>query len=175
MIQLINKSTGKTFSVDFSGNQVIVNGKSYNFDLKEISKNKMHLLLNQDSHNAELLEIDSNEKLLKLKFKGETISFGIKDDLDLLLEKISIDKNVKNDKLIIKAPIPGLIVNVLCKKGEDIKKGDTILVLEAMKIENTIKSPYQGLVKELYIKKGDKVEKGQVMVEMGGGTLSNKQ
>lgn len=67
----------------------------------------------------------------------------------------------------MKAPMPGLVLNVLVENGQTIKKGDAIVVLEAMKMENILKSPSDGIVKKVHVIKGDKVEKNQVMVNFG--------
>ncbi len=64
----------------------------------------------------------------------------------------------------IKAPMPGLVLDIRVAEGDAVKKGDTILVLEAMKMENSIKSPTDGLVKKISVKKGLAVEKNQVLI-----------
>lgn len=167
MLQIVNKDTFKTFTLEFSeGNKLSIDGKCFDYDIKETGINKQHLLLNQGSYEGELLEIAQKEKIVKIKFKGRIISFAIKEEFDLLFEKLGTGEKVKSEKLSIKAPIPGLIINVVCKHNDFIKKGDTILILEAMKMENIIKSPYEGLVSKIHVKKGDKVEKGQVLVEI---------
>ena len=64
----------------------------------------------------------------------------------------------------VKAPMPGLVLNILVNEGDEIKKGDSLLVLEAMKMENMIKSPTDGIIKKIEIKQGDKVEKNELLV-----------
>jgi biotin carboxyl carrier protein len=62
--------------------------------------------------------------------------------------------------------MPGLVVNILVAEGDTIAKGDALLVLEAMKMENIIKSPGEGVVKKININKGQAVEKNQVLIEI---------
>jgi biotin carboxyl carrier protein len=64
----------------------------------------------------------------------------------------------------VKAPMPGMVLKVFVTEGMEIKKGDNLFVLEAMKMENIIKSPADVTVKTIKIKPGDKVEKGQVLL-----------
>jgi biotin carboxyl carrier protein len=65
----------------------------------------------------------------------------------------------------IKAPMPGLIFDIKVKEGDEVKKGDAVLILEAMKMENILKSPGDGTVKSIKIKKGQSVEKNQVLIQ----------
>ena len=64
----------------------------------------------------------------------------------------------------IKAPMPGMVLQVMVENGQKIKKGDAIVVLEAMKMENILKSPADGIIRKIHVIMGDKVEKNQVMV-----------
>jgi biotin carboxyl carrier protein len=65
----------------------------------------------------------------------------------------------------IKAPMPGLIIDLKIKAGDAVNAGDTLLILEAMKMENVIKAPASATVKSVKAKKGDSVEKGQILIE----------
>jgi len=62
--------------------------------------------------------------------------------------------------------MPGFILDINIKEGQEVKEGDTLLILEAMKMENAITSPNKGVVKSVNIKKGETVEKGQLMIEL---------
>jgi biotin carboxyl carrier protein len=65
----------------------------------------------------------------------------------------------------IKAPMPGLIIDLRVKAGDTVAAGDTLVILEAMKMENSIKSPAAATVRTVKVGKGDSVEKGQVLIE----------
>jgi biotin carboxyl carrier protein len=65
----------------------------------------------------------------------------------------------------IKAPMPGLVLKVFVSNGDEVKKGDNLFILEAMKMENIIKSPSDVSIKNIKIVPGDKVEKGQVLMQ----------
>ena len=67
------------------------------------------------------------------------------------------------DKCVV-APMPGAVIKINCRPGEMVKKGDVIIVLEAMKMENEIHSPMDGLVKEVNVKEGMTVSPEEVMV-----------
>lgn len=65
---------------------------------------------------------------------------------------------------VARSPVHGLVVKVIAKVGQSIQPNDTLLVLEAMKMESAVTAPAAGVVKELRVKAGDKVETGQVLV-----------
>ncbi len=66
----------------------------------------------------------------------------------------------------ITAPMPGTVLRTYCSVGQSIKKGDTLLVLEAMKMENEIHSPADGKVEEIKISKGQSVDAGDLLVQL---------
>lgn len=67
---------------------------------------------------------------------------------------------------VIKAPMPGLVLKIMISENQDINEGDSVLILEAMKMENVIKSPGTGKVKIIKVKERDAVEKNEVLVEL---------
>jgi biotin carboxyl carrier protein len=61
--------------------------------------------------------------------------------------------------------MPGMVISVLVNEGQEVSAGESILILEAMKMENVIKSPVQAIVKTIKVKQGSAVEKGQLLIE----------
>ena len=153
------------FKVEKDGEGLLVNGAPLHWDLKKINSTTFHILLNQVSHSVELLNVDNEQKLLTIKINNKVTSIYVKDRFDLLLEKLGMNKKV--GKLIndIKAPMPGLILDIRVEVGDSITKGDPLLVLEAMKMENILKSANDGVVKAILVGKGDSVEKNQVLIQ----------
>ncbi|MEM1136359.1 MAG: acetyl-CoA carboxylase biotin carboxyl carrier protein subunit [Bacteroidota bacterium] len=84
--------------------------------------------------------------------------------MDLLLEKMGINHTSTNTVKDIKAPMPGKILEIICNEGDEIKKGDKVMILEAMKMENVLKSPGEGIVKSIKVKTGDNVEKNHILI-----------
>lgn len=77
---------------------------------------------------------------------------------------LSVVASTKLDN--IKAPMPGLIIDIMVKEGQSIEKGTPLLILEAMKMENVLKADGEGIVKSIEIIKGQAVDKGQILIEM---------
>jgi biotin carboxyl carrier protein len=97
---------------------------------------------------------------------GTTIEFQILSDRDLLLQSLSREKPNRHHHTEIKAPMPGLVVDILVKKGDRVNHGGTLVILEAMKMENEIRVPHDSEVVEVFVKAGDVIEKDQVIATL---------
>ncbi|MES2447080.1 MAG: biotin/lipoyl-containing protein [Bacteroidota bacterium] len=144
--------------------QPTVDGEAVDIDVAKLRGNKINILYNHQSYNVEVVELNQLEKIAVVKVNGNVYSLTIKDQFDQLLAQLGMDNLAASKVLQVKAPMPGLVLNVLVNEGDEVKKGDSLLVLEAMKMENMIKSPTDGTVKKIEIKQGDKVEKNQVLI-----------
>ncbi|WP_457750853.1 biotin/lipoyl-containing protein, partial [Thermococcus sp.] len=67
---------------------------------------------------------------------------------------------------VVTAPMPGKILRILVKEGDEVKTGQGLLVLEAMKMENEVSSPKDGIVKRILVTEGDTVDSGQALIEL---------
>lgn len=135
-------------------------------DLTKNSKTDFHVLKENQSYKASLQKSDFQDKSYIVKINSNTYKVNIFNNLDLLIEDMGLSlaaAQVVND---IKAPMPGLILDVQVQEGDEVKEGDYLLVLEAMKMENTLTAPRDGVVKSVGVKKGQTVDKGQLLIEM---------
>jgi len=154
------------YPITLEDNQLLLNGKREKWDMVSIGDNHYHLIKDHKTYQIELLKLNRNNKVIELRINGRKYSASIKDKFDQLLEQLGM--NQSNDGRVnqIKAPMPGMILEVFIEKGSQVAKGDKIIVLEAMKMENIIKSPGDGIVKSITVKKGDRVEKNQVLIDL---------
>ena len=152
-------------SVAISSSGITLNEESYAWDLAKLAPNQYHILKDDRSFSVEVLSVEAETKTVRLKVNGHVQTVQVKDRFDLLLEKMGMGNAAASKVNNIKAPMPGLIVGISIQPGDVVAKGDTVLILEAMKMENVIKAPGDGTVKSVKIQKGDRVEKGQVLVE----------
>ncbi len=153
------------FEIEPAEDGFIVNGEKQTWDLIEVADGYFHVLYKNRSYRAELIKADRETKTFVFKINGNTYPVTLKDKFDLLLEKMGMNNTGGNKVNSVKAPMPGLIIELKIKAGDEVKAGDPLLILEAMKMENILKSPGAGTVKTIKIKKGDSVEKGQVLIE----------
>lgn len=142
-----------------------LNGTSIDWDLIEVRDNTFHIIKDNKGYNATLVSYNPEEKTMVLNVNGTDYEVSIKDKNDLLLQQLGISVKSSSAVQFIKAPMPGLIINVSVNPGDEVKKGDTLLILEAMKMENVIKSPRDGKVKKVNVTLRNAVEKNQVLLE----------
>ncbi|MBD2704299.1 biotin/lipoyl-binding protein [Spirosoma sp. BT702] len=151
--------------IDFTPDGPTLNGTLFDWDLVKLSERTFHILYQHRSYSVEVLELNVAEKAVRLKINGHLHQIQVKDRFDLLLEKMGMSNAVSTRINDLKAPMPGLIVGISIQEGDTVSKGDSLLILEAMKMENLLKSPGDGTIKSIRVGKGDRVEKGQVLVE----------
>lgn len=150
---------------DKKAETVMLNGHVVNADVVKLDKNKFHVIINNSSYNIELLAKDENAKNQIILVNGQKQSIEIKDKYDDLLKQLGMDKLMGNKANLLKAPMPGLVLKVLVTEGQAVKKGDGLLILEAMKMENIIKASSDGMVKKIHIEEKNIVDKNQKMIE----------
>lgn len=133
-------------------------------DLIEVKQGIFHIIKNNKSYTAEVLKANHEEKNFVIRVNGNKYTVQLKDKYDDLLKELGID-NVSAKKVKeMKAPMPGLVVDIRVNEGDEIKKGDALVVLQAMKMENILKSPTDAIIKKIHIKKDNTIEKNQVLI-----------
>jgi biotin carboxyl carrier protein len=141
-----------------------INNQLFEIDRVKSSSNSWHILKEGKSYNIEILKVDKVAKQVELKLNGKLNSVKLSDQFDALLKSLGMDNLAAKKVLELKAPMPGLVLSVLVNEGDSIAKGDSLLVLEAMKMENIIKSPTDGVIKKIHAIKGNAVEKNQLLI-----------
>jgi biotin carboxyl carrier protein len=143
-----------------------INNVEQPFDLIEVKDGEFHVLLNSKSYTAIITNAVPEEKLFTIRVNGNDYDVKVEDKFDILLQQLGMG-NMKSAKINqIKAPMPGLVFKLLVQAGDSIKKGDPVLILEAMKMENILKAPADATIKKICVNQGQAVEKGQVLVEL---------
>ncbi len=165
-ITINGKTTLKT-ELDFNGSKVTgtSNGKSVEADILNVGDQQYHLILNNQSYNIDVIKADHAEKKLVIKVNGKKYSLDVKDKYDELLHNLGLDNIAAKKISDVKAPMPGMVLNILVTEGQEVKKGESLLVLEAMKMENVLKSPADGIIKKIIAQKGTAVEKNQLLIQ----------
>lgn len=110
------------------------------------------------------IEINEETKTVTLLYNGQKYQVKLIEPLDDLLKSMGLENALTPKVSDLKAPMPGLVLQVLVEPGQEIKKGDKILILEAMKMENAIKSPADVTVAQVHVKPGTAVDKNQLLI-----------
>lgn len=137
-----------------------------NLDIVPDTDGGFHILHQGKSYHANLLEVDHAARQFVLMVNGERFTVNIADRYDRLVQQLGLKIGSTQKANIVKAPMPGLVLNLLVEPGQKVQKGDPLLILEAMKMENVLKAAGEGEVKSIRVKQGEAVDKGQVLVEM---------
>ena len=161
----INVNGTSDYQITEQHGQVSVNGSPVNLDIQPVGDHKFHVLYNNRSFNVELVGADLEAKTQTVKINGRIYQLGITDQFDTLLKQLGMDTALVSKVHEVKAPMPGLVLKIVANEGDEVKKGDNLIVLEAMKMENMIKSPSDGRIKSIPVQQGDKIEKNTVLVQ----------
>ncbi|WP_316790704.1 acetyl-CoA carboxylase biotin carboxyl carrier protein subunit [Pedobacter frigoris] len=153
------------FDVDINNDNINVDDQKLSIDSKKLADGHSHFIYNNKSYRIELVSENKEDKTAQVKVNGQLYQVSIEDQYDQLLKQLGLDNLQSNKVKEIKAPMPGLVLNVIVAEEQAVLKGDSLLVLEAMKMENVIKSPTDGVVKKVLIQKGDKVEKNEILIQ----------
>ena len=145
--------------------QIIVNDQEYRVDFQQLSEGGiLSLLLNYHSLEAIVEERDQSWEVL---IRGELYTVNVQDERAYRLAKArGITTEVTGEANVI-SPMPGLIIEVPVEAGQLIKKGDQVIILESMKMENELRAPRDGIIKKVWVAKGASVEKNEILVTIG--------
>jgi len=148
-----------TFQFDFKKESIS------ELDAVSIETNKFHVLDQNFPYKAEIVFSDFNQKKYKVKVNNNTYNVAILNPLDILIDEMGFAVGITKQVNVIKAPMPGLILEINVIIGQTVKENDNLFILTAMKMENSFLSPRDGVIKYLAINVGDSVVKGDLLIE----------
>ncbi len=128
-------------------------------DIIKTNETSFHYLKDNKSYHIEFTDFDFENKRYQLKINNESYDVSIDTPLNGLIDRMGFELGNSTLVSTIDAPMPGLILEVSVKEGQEVKENDQLLILEAMKMENVITSPRDGVIKSIAVKQGEAVEK----------------
>lgn len=154
-----------TYSFELEDKEIRLNGEPVKIDLQSIrDDSSYHIIYQHKTYRVEVLSMDIDNKVVELEVNGQAFHVKTQDPYDTLLQQMGISQHNKNGILALKAPMPGLVLDIFITAGDQVAKGENLLILEAMKMENIIKSPDDLRIKSVEVQKGQSVEKNQVLL-----------
>jgi biotin carboxyl carrier protein len=148
-----------TFEFDFKKESIS------QLDAVSIERNKFHILHQNLPYKAEIISSHFNQKKYTIKVNNSTYYVAIFNTLDTLIKEMGFEVGTTKQINVIKAPMPGLILEISVIIGQTVKENDSLLILTAMKMENSFLSPRDGVIKNIAINVGDSVVKGDLLIE----------
>ncbi|REH01204.1 acetyl-CoA carboxylase biotin carboxyl carrier protein subunit [Flavobacterium aquicola] len=127
--------------------------------------NEFHILHQNLPYKAEIISSDFNHKRYTVKVNNTNYIVAISNPLDILIKEMGFEVGSAKQVNAIKAPMPGLILEISVTIGQTVKENDNLIILSAMKMENSFLSPRDGVIKSISVKTGEAVEKGQLLIE----------
>lgn len=155
-VELLNKAGNKTL--------ITIDGKKYDIDIMMVEKGVYSILYNGHSYNLELIEGESSKKYVVNTF-ARTFNVEIIDaETKYLHSRLQgMEHEGEND---LSSPMPGKVVKIPVNVGDNVTSGQTLIVVEAMKMQSEFKAKADRIVKEILVKEGDTVEAHQVMIKL---------
>ncbi|MEN8137545.1 MAG: acetyl-CoA carboxylase biotin carboxyl carrier protein subunit [Bacteroidota bacterium] len=143
-----------------------IDSDNFSFSIK--SQNKNNYIIEKDGieYDLDIIDLNENTKTIEILVNGKYFKTNLRDQYDKLIHNLGYGRKNDSESRYIKAPMPGLVLDILIKKNDPIKEGQHLLVLEAMKMENIIKSNSVGKIKNVNISKNDTVDKDEILIEL---------
>ncbi|MFN2372887.1 MAG: acetyl-CoA carboxylase biotin carboxyl carrier protein subunit [Cyclonatronaceae bacterium] len=142
----------------------LVNGKTLDYDIEQIGADRW--LLRTGVQTYTLSNLTRNGTDLEFTLNGQWVTINVRDEKELLLEKMGFRVGTTGGGGQLKAPMPGKILKVLVNSGGEVKAGDPVIILEAIKMENELKSPVDGTLIAIHVDEGQSVEKNELLLEI---------
>jgi biotin carboxyl carrier protein len=144
---------------------VSVDGVVYAIDFLPISDQPVYsILVNGSSYEGYVYQ---EEQLLQVLLRGTFYPALIEDEREKRLRATAGGNVVLTGDTPIKSPMPGLVIAVIVTEGQLVSKGDTLVILESMKMQNELRSPRDGVVSRLRVEAGQSVERHQILCYVG--------
>lgn len=145
-------------------NQIRVDGNLYSVDFESVGgQSVFSLLLNGESYEAYAYPVG---KAWQILFDGRSYEAMVEEEMERKLRIASSSRVSEAAEFHLKAPMPGLVIGVAVVDGQAVQKGDVLVVLESMKMQNELKAPRSGQVTRLRVKPGDRVEQQEILLTL---------
>ncbi|HEY1097560.1 MAG TPA: acetyl-CoA carboxylase biotin carboxyl carrier protein subunit [Myxococcota bacterium] len=141
-----------------------LDGRSFDIDARRMPSQIVSMLMDNKSYDVDLERIarrsDTLDGRVHVRVRGRVLRFEMLDERRLKMKEAQGFRMDVGGVASIDSPMPGKVIKLLAKEGDEVKQGQGVVVVEAMKMENELKAPKAGVVKEIKVKEGDAVEAG---------------
>ena len=157
-----------TYEIVVDGQGAItIDGEPLNVDMQQSGRLDLYsLLIDNKSHEIVVEPDDDVRNRYHVLVAGARHEIEVQNERTRRLASVNRDLGAPAGRMSIKAPIPGLVVKAPVVAGQQVERGETLIILEAMKMENELRAPRAGTVREVRVQAGDQVNLGQLLVIM---------
>ncbi|SRR5690606_1262687 len=167
-MKYITSVNGREYIIEIDQeNEITVDGQKHNIDFQQLAvEGSLSLLIDQRSLEA---IVDERDDAWEVLLHGELYTVKVQDERSYRLAQARGQLQEDSETVVIRSPMPGLILDVLAEEGRRVKKGEKVVILESMKMENELLASRDGVVTRVHIEKGASVEKNQELVTISDG------
>jgi len=154
---------GREFAIDLDDeHHIVVDGQVLNVDMQRIESSQLYSLL--VDHVSHEVVVEEAGHVFRVILNGELFEVRVEDERMRRLARAGHQLLPPAGEVQIKAPIPGLVTHILVEPGQAVSAGQTLALLEAMKMENELRAPREGTVSRVAVEAGQRVEQGQLLI-----------
>jgi biotin carboxyl carrier protein len=159
---VVTTGKGKKDIIITDENTAVINGKKYDYELTRLNNDTYILRLGSRIYQLTAERVSSDT--FSVFVNGNMVEAAVRSILqEKAIEQIESAAAGKHKNISVKAPMPGMILKIKKQAGEIVKTGESVVILEAMKMENDIHSPAEGIISNIAVQEGSAVEKGAVL------------
>ncbi len=164
-MKYITSIENQEFSIEIlDERRILLDGKEMSVDFEAVSGGPVYsLIVDGKSYEAYIYPVEDEWEIL---IEGRLYPVRVEDEREKRLRAASGGGIQESGEFLLKAPMPGLVVSVPVEEGQEVKKGDILLILESMKMQNELKSPRDGVVGRVRVKAGESVEQRQTLLSV---------
>jgi len=133
--------------------------------IEKIDAEKYRISKDGKNYIAKHIDVCVNKRQVSFYLNNKKYSIELKNKFDLFIESMGYTSKSEVSLSEVKAPMPGLVFDILVSEDQEVTAGESLLILEAMKMENVIKSPRDGKIASINVEKGNSVEKNAILIE----------
>jgi biotin carboxyl carrier protein len=164
-MKYVTTINGKKFEVEIQRDgSLLVNGEPREVDFMAMGPALYSIVTEGLSHE---LVIEKRDDKIEVLMRGKLYTGEVLDERAQLMAERSGGLRTDTGETSIKAPMPGLVVSVPVEAGQTIQAGQTVVILESMKMQNELKSPRDGVVHQIHVQAGQSVEQNKVLITVG--------
>ena len=153
----------RTFDVSIEDEQLIVDGETKSFTFEVLRDGYVSLIV--DGRSVPVSVEPAGEGMMRVTIAGQRTQVQVKDERDLLVDEFGLAEDGASGG-VVRAPMPGLVLDILVEEGDEVAAEQGLLVLEAMKMENELKAPSGGVVSAIHVEDGEAVDKEDLLIEI---------